>query len=110
MQTTENCQIEKHGRNEIITVAKILLTNLMVLIVDCDFSSIVIVLYTQQRRCCLNSLKFFRMNVFSCQKTISCDSHEREARLYQLFCLDLPFKNHNGIQINWLYFLVNTAM
>jgi len=37
IQTAENCQIEKRGRNEIITVAKILLTNQMVLIVDCDF-------------------------------------------------------------------------
>jgi len=34
IQTIENCQIEKHGRHEIITVAIILLTNLMVLI-DC---------------------------------------------------------------------------
>jgi len=47
IQTTENCQIEKHGRNEIITAAKILLTNKMVLIVDCDFSPIVIVVYTK---------------------------------------------------------------
>jgi len=36
IQTTENCQTEKRGKNEIITVAKILLTNQMVLIVDCD--------------------------------------------------------------------------
>jgi len=47
VQTAENCQIEKCGRNEIITGAKILLTNQMVLIVDCDFLSIVIVVYTQ---------------------------------------------------------------
>jgi len=67
MQTAENCQIEKPGRNEIITVAKILLTNQMVLIIDCDFSFIVIVVYTQQRRFRLNSLKFSRTNVFSCQ-------------------------------------------
>jgi len=33
VQTAENCQIEKCGRNEINTVAKILLTNQMVLIV-----------------------------------------------------------------------------
>jgi len=33
----------RNGRNEIITVAKILLTNQMVLIVNCDFSSIVFV-------------------------------------------------------------------
>jgi len=33
IQTAENCQIEKRGRNEIITVAKILLTNQIVLIV-----------------------------------------------------------------------------
>jgi len=34
MRASEN---RKHGRNEIIAVAKILLTNQMVLIVDCDF-------------------------------------------------------------------------
>jgi len=33
IQTAENCQTHKRGRNEIITVAKILLTNQMVLIV-----------------------------------------------------------------------------
>jgi len=43
----KNSQTEKRGRNEIIAVAKILLTNQIVLIVDCDFSSIVIVVYTQ---------------------------------------------------------------
>jgi len=48
VQTAENCQINKRGRNEIITVAKILLTNQMVFIVDCDFSSIVIVVYSQR--------------------------------------------------------------
>jgi len=47
VQTAENCQIEKRGRNEILTVAKIRLTNQMVPIVNCDFSSIVIVVYTQ---------------------------------------------------------------
>jgi len=48
VQTAENFQIEKRGRNEIITVAKTLLNNQMVLIIDCDFSSIVIVVYTQR--------------------------------------------------------------
>jgi len=51
-QTAENCQTEKRGRNEIITVDKILLTNQMMLIVNCDFSSIVFVGCTQQRRLC----------------------------------------------------------
>jgi len=37
IQTAENCQTEKRGRNEIITVAKILLTNKMMLIIDCIF-------------------------------------------------------------------------
>jgi len=37
IQTAGNCQTEKRGRNEIIAVAKILLTNQMVLIVNCDF-------------------------------------------------------------------------
>jgi len=60
-------QIEKRDRNEIITVAKILLTNQIVIIVDCDFSSIVFIVYTQRRRFRLNSLKFFRMIVFWCQ-------------------------------------------
>jgi len=49
VQTAENCQIEKHGRNEIITVAKTLLTNQMVLIINCDFSFIVIVVYIQRK-------------------------------------------------------------
>jgi len=44
IQIAENCQIEKRGRNEIITVAKILLTSQKI-IVDCDFLSIVIVVY-----------------------------------------------------------------
>jgi len=63
VQTAENCQIKKHGRNKIIIVAKILLTNQMVLIVDCDISSIVIVVYIQRRRFRLNSLVriFFRV-------------------------------------------------
>jgi len=39
--------MEKRDKNEIITVAKIILTNQMVLIVNCDFSSIVFVVYTQ---------------------------------------------------------------
>jgi len=67
IQTAENCQTEKHDRNEIITVAKIILTNQMVLIVDCDFSSIVFVLYTQQKWFRLNFLKFSHTIVFSCQ-------------------------------------------
>jgi len=46
MSLAENCQIKKRGKNEIITVAKIILTNQMVLIVNCDFSSIVIIVYT----------------------------------------------------------------
>jgi len=56
IQTAENCQTEKAGRNEIITVAKILLTNQMVLIANCDFSSIVFVGCTQRRWFRLNSL------------------------------------------------------
>jgi len=67
IQTAENCQTEKCDRNEKITVAKILLTTQMVLIIDCDFSSIGFVVYTQRRRFHLNSLKFFRTIVFSCQ-------------------------------------------
>jgi len=43
IQTAENCQTEKRDRNKIITVAKNLLTNQMVLIVNCDFPFIVIV-------------------------------------------------------------------
>jgi len=39
--------IEKRGKTEIITVAKILLTNQMILIDNCDFSSILIIVYTQ---------------------------------------------------------------
>jgi len=62
IQKAENGQIEKRGRNEIITVAKILLTSQMILLVDCDFSSIV--MYTQPRRFRLNSLKFSHTNVF----------------------------------------------
>jgi len=50
---------KKHGRNEI------LLTNQMVLIVGCDFSSIVIVVNTQRWRFRLNSLKFSHTNNFS---------------------------------------------
>jgi len=64
---SRNCQIKKLGRNEKITEAKILLTNQMVLIVDCDFLSIVIAVYAQRRRFCLNSLKFSHMLVLSCQ-------------------------------------------
>jgi len=67
IQTAENCQTEKHGRNKIITVVKILLTNQMVLIVHCAFSSIVFFDCTQQRRFHLNSLKFDGTFVFSCQ-------------------------------------------
>jgi len=52
----ENCQTEKRDRNEIITVAKILLINEMVLIINCDVSSIVL----------FESLKFDRL-CFSCQ-------------------------------------------
>jgi len=67
----ENCQTDKRGRNEIITVAKILLTNQMALIINffvhCDFSSIAFVGCTQQRWFCLNSLKFDRTFVFSCR-------------------------------------------
>jgi len=37
IQTAETCQTDKCDRNEIITVAKILLTNQMVLIVNCVF-------------------------------------------------------------------------
>jgi len=48
--TAENCQTQKRGRNEIITAAKILLTNQMVLIVSGGC--------TQRTRFCLNSLKF----------------------------------------------------
>jgi len=49
IQTAESCQIkEKCGRNEIITVVKIILTNQIVLIVDWDFSSVMaFVVYTQ---------------------------------------------------------------
>jgi len=36
IQTAENCQTEKRGRNEIVTAAKIRLTNQMVLIVNFD--------------------------------------------------------------------------
>jgi len=39
----------------------------MVLIANCDFSSVVIVVYTQRKRFRLNSLKFSRTNVFSYQ-------------------------------------------
>jgi len=63
----ENCQTEKRDRNEISTIAKILLTNQIVLIVDCDFLSIVIVVYTQPRQFDLNSFKLSRTIVFSCQ-------------------------------------------
>jgi len=55
-QTAENCQTEKRGRNEIITDDKNLLTNQMVLIVNCDFSSIVFAGCT-----------YVRTFVFSCQ-------------------------------------------
>jgi len=62
-----NCEMEKRGRNEIITVAKIILTNQMVLNVDCDFSSIVFIVYTQRRQTRLNSFRFSRTIVFPCQ-------------------------------------------
>jgi len=64
---SKNCQTEKRGKDEIITVAKILLTNQMVLIVNCNFSSIVFVGCTQRRRFHFNSLKFDRTFAFSCQ-------------------------------------------
>jgi len=67
IQTAENCQIEKCGRNGIITVAEILLTNQMVLIVNCAFSYTLFVGCTQQRQFRLNSLKFSLMIVFLCQ-------------------------------------------
>jgi len=41
IQTVENCQTQKLGRNEIITVAKMLLTNQMVLFINCAFLTIV---------------------------------------------------------------------
>jgi len=67
IKTAENYHTEKCGRNVIITVAKILLTNQILLIVDCDFLSIVIVVYIQQRRFGLNTLQFSHMIDFSCQ-------------------------------------------
>jgi len=51
VQTAENCQIEKRGRNEIITVAKFLLTNQMILVDDCDFSSIDCDFFVYRHRC-----------------------------------------------------------
>jgi len=43
VQTAENCQIEKRGKNEIITVAKILLTikwSLLLIVIFCPSSSL----------------------------------------------------------------------
>jgi len=41
IKTAVNCQTLNYGRNEIITITKILWTNQMVLIINCDFSSII---------------------------------------------------------------------
>jgi len=67
IQTAENCQTQKRGRNEIITVDKIVLTNQIVLMVNCNFSSIVFGGCTQRTRFCLDSLKFDCTFVFLCQ-------------------------------------------
>jgi len=87
----KSCQTQKHGRNEIITAAKILLTNQMILIINCALSSIVFGGCTQRTRFHVNFLKFDCTFVFSYYNYHKCVAgpYKHCSRNFKTFCFYL---------------------